>query len=174
VQEVPLAAEKSKLAKGYRQALMAEWSTVRNDPNYPEPLDAEIIPLCDALNAAGFVTESSCCGHGYRNPAVWFEHSTDERIESLARFVIRRESGDYKPHYSVFEKEILFEGYRWALHIHVSDVYGNTPEVESLKKSVQAITEVTRSIEDWFASERAAVTLVANPTDAPYRNEPSY
>ena len=44
--------------------LKMDWDTVRNDPNYEEKLDPEIIPLCDALNRAGFSTTQSCCGHG--------------------------------------------------------------------------------------------------------------
>jgi hypothetical protein len=84
---------------------MADWKVVRNDPDYPEPLDPEIVPLCDALNAAGFVTTSSCSGHGRDWPYVWFEHSTDARIEDLARFVLGTEGEYYRSHFTVWQKD---------------------------------------------------------------------
>jgi hypothetical protein len=128
---------------------MADWSIVRFDPDYPEKLDPEIIPLCDALNAAGFVTTASCCGHVRDWPIVWFEHSTDERTESLARFIIKEEQGDYRPHFSVFRKEILLEGYIWCLEIHCNNVYSDTPQNIVHKEYEQALVKVTQLIDEW-------------------------
>lgn len=128
---------------------MADWKTVRFDPSYVEPLDTEIIPLCDALNAAGFVTTSSCVGHGHSWPHVWFEHSSDERIERLARFVKNREVGDFRPYFTMWQKEILLEGYAWSVEIHVNEVYRDTPGVERVRKENAALACVTLAVRDF-------------------------
>jgi hypothetical protein len=125
---------------------MAEWAVVRYDPSYEEPLDPEIIPLCDALNASGFVTTSSCCGHGQGRPYVCFEHSTDERIESLARFVKAREEVAHRAYWSMWQKEILIEGYAWCVEIHLNNVYAKTPQAEALKEAVSAIAKVAEAV----------------------------
>lgn len=138
---------------------MGDWQTVRYDPAYEEPLDEEIIPLCDALNAAGFVTTASCCGHGSAWPQVWFEHSTDERIESMARFVLAREQGDYRPFSSIFRKEVCREGYAWSLQIHLNRVFADTPKETALNEAKQAMDRVAQSIAAWHKSgvgQRAA------------------
>jgi hypothetical protein len=134
---------------------MADWNTVRFDPTYEEPLDPEIIPLCDALNAARFVTSASCCGHGNAAPRVWFDHSSDERIESLARFVLAREKGDYMPFYSRWQKEILLDEYRWCLAICLNDVYQTTPRGDYLNAAVHALEQVTGAVNAWAAGETA-------------------
>lgn len=134
---------------------MADWQTVRFDPTYIEPLDAEIIPLCDALNAAGFVTTASCWGHGFAWPRVWFEHSTDERIEDLARFVLEPEQVGYAPHTSRFRKEILSDGYSWMLEIHPNDVYVDTPDEESKEKARVALQAVTELVQAWASKQPA-------------------
>jgi hypothetical protein len=128
---------------------MADWNIVRYDPNYIEPLDAEIIPLCDALNDAGFVTVSSCSGHGVNWAHVWFEHSSDERIESLARFVKSKEQGDYRDYFSMWQKEILLDGYMWSVEIQCNNMYGNTPRAEGLKIMISAINQVAAAIRNW-------------------------
>ena len=128
---------------------MADWKMVRFDPNYEEKLDPEIIPLCDALNTAGFVTTSSCCGHGQGWPHVWFEHSTDERIEDLARFVLREEQSNFRPYFSMFQKEIRLDGYAWSLVLHLNNVYSDTPESAALKEAESAITSVAALVEQW-------------------------
>jgi hypothetical protein len=128
---------------------MADWKTVRYDPNWEEKLDPEIIPLCDALNAAGFVTTSSCVGHGESWPHVWFEHSTDERIENLARFVKRTELGDYRPHFSMWQKEILLDGYAWCVEVHINNIYADTPASIATVEIEKALAAVTSTIELW-------------------------
>lgn len=128
---------------------MADWKTARFDPAYGEPLDPEIIPLCDALNAAGFTTTQSCCGHGRDWARVWFEHSSDERIEQMARFVMSQEAGDFRPHFSMFQKEILPQGYLWCLEIHLNDVYSTTPSSKFLELTIQALDKVSNSIAVW-------------------------
>lgn len=132
---------------------MADWKIVRFDPSYEEPMDAEIIPLCDALNAAGFVTTQSCCGHGRDWPRVWFEHSEDKRIEEMARFVMLKERGDFRPHFTLFQKEIELKGYRWMLEIHLNEVYRSTPEYIFMEKANTAIGEVTKTVNDYLLSQ---------------------
>jgi hypothetical protein len=144
---------------------MADWKTVRFDPAYEEKLDPEIIPLCDALNAIGIVTTSSCVGHGHSWPHVWFQHSTDERIERLARFVKATEVGDFRPYFSVWQKEILLPGsaedmllqggtgYAWCVEIHVNDVYGDTPRSVTREKENEALTRVTQAVREFGIRE---------------------
>ncbi len=128
---------------------MADWQMVRFDPAYEEKLDPEIIPLCDALNAAGFVTTASCCGHGYSWPCVWFEHSIDERIESMARFVLQREPMEDVRYFSIFRKEVRLDGYIWSLQIHLVHVYFDTPPSIAQQEAEIAMTEITQAIRDW-------------------------
>lgn len=128
---------------------MAEWSIVRYDPTYEEKIDTEILPLCDALNSAGFVTTASCCGHGRGWPHVWFQHSTDERIEAMARFVMAQQQGDYRPFLPVFQKEILTNGYMWCLEIHLNNVYANTPVDAAMQEAIDALEQVTRAVQVW-------------------------
>jgi hypothetical protein len=132
---------------------MADWKIVRYDPTYAEPLDPEIIPLCDALNNAGFVTISSCCGHGSDWPRVWFEHSTDNKIENMARFVMSKEAGHFRPFFSMFQKEILMVGYIWLLEIHINDMYANTPPLIGLRMAVKAMDSVAQTINAWHNNE---------------------
>jgi tRNA(Phe) wybutosine-synthesizing methylase Tyw3 len=139
---------------------MAEWKTVRYDPNYPESLDPEIIPLCDALNAAGFVTTSSCSGHGGNMWAhVYFEHSTDARIESMARFVKARENVDYHPWFSMFQKEVLLDGYVWSIEVHLNEVYSDTPWQEALRKTGEACNRIAQAIEAWHKSDSGGSSI---------------
>jgi hypothetical protein len=140
---------------------MADWNTVRHDPYYPESLDPEIIPLCDALNTAGFVTTSSCCGHGRDWPHVWFEHSTDARIEALARFVMLREGGDLRPYFSMWQKDIRPDGYAWSLEIHLNKVYQDTtPEVVAMEAEY-ALARTTEAIRVYAAGEALKARMAA-------------
>lgn len=146
------------ISEEVKERIYADWQTVRFDPSYEEPLDTEIIPICDALNAAGFVTSSSCCGHGDRPPRVWFDesdHSDDERVEMLARFVLRREKGDFMPFSSRFQKEIMLDGCRWCLAIYLNNVYQTTSRTDYLKAAVSALEQVTGAINAWAAGEIA-------------------
>ena len=128
---------------------MADWNTARFDPAYEEKIDPEILPLCDALNAAGFVTTASCCGHGKSWPMVCFEHSTDECIERLARFVMAREGWDYRPFFSMWQKEICPDGYAWCVEIHLNDCYADTPVDVATKRAEFAMSQVTVAIQAW-------------------------
>ena len=128
---------------------MADWKTVRYDPTYTEKLDGEVIPLCDALNGAEFVTVSSCSGHGTRRGTIWFEHSNDERIESMARFVLKTTNRDFCSFYVQFQKEILVDGYGWSLMVSPNEVYRSTPENESLGRVVRGFSEVEAAIMKW-------------------------
>jgi len=128
---------------------MADWQTVRYDPTYIEPLDPEIIPLCDALNAAGFVTTSSCCGHGTGWPHVWFEHSSDQRTEAMARFVMATEAGDFRPYFSMWQKEIRADDYAWCVEIHLNGCYQDTPQSVALAMATSAIDSVAAAVAAW-------------------------
>lgn len=128
---------------------MADWNIVRNDPTYEEKLDPEIIPLCDALNAAGFETIASCCGHGQDWPRVWFLHLNDAAVEVMARFVMKSEEGDFRPYFSVFQKEILPKGFRWTIEIHLNNAYASTPTDIFLRDAVAAIGAVAKRIDAW-------------------------
>lgn len=128
---------------------MADWQTVRFDPEYEEPLDPEIIPLCDVPNAAGFVTTSSCAGHGSW-PHVWFEHSTDERIESLARFIIAPERQDCRRFFSLWQKEIRLVGYAWCIELHLNNVYASTPFADMMAEAAYAAEDVARRVREWM------------------------
>src|SRR6266481_4756053 len=138
---------------------MMDWKTVRFDPAYEEKLDPEIIPLCDVLNYAGFVTISSCCGHGYMWPHVWFEHSTDERIERLARFVLAEEKRlteatkdaegvCHFPYFSMWQKEVRLDGYLWSVELHLNNVFHNTQHSEGLTEAVAALNSLTTMVRD--------------------------
>ena len=131
---------------------MADWQTVRFDPTYVEPLDEELLPLLDSLNAAGFTTTSSCCGHGHNWPFVSFEHSTDERIESMARFVLKKSEGNML-YFPRFRKEIWADGYDWAIHLHLIEVFGNTQEQEFLRQSIEAIKIVAGYVDQWAVAQ---------------------
>lgn len=128
---------------------MADWIIVRYDPTYIEPLDVEIIPLCDALNESGFVTTSSCSGHGVNWAHVWFEHSTDKRIESLARFVKAKEQGDYRDYFTMWQKEILLDGYAWCIEIQCNSMYSDTPQAEGMAMMKDAIDKTAAAILEW-------------------------
>jgi hypothetical protein len=128
---------------------MAEWQTVRFDPTYEEPLDPEIIPLLDAMNAAGFVTTASCCGHGVQWPYVVFENTDTARIERMARFVIDREQGDFRPHFTQFQREVLAEGHAWSLTVHLNNVYHDTPPNEALRDAITGMSQVASLITEW-------------------------
>jgi hypothetical protein len=132
---------------------MADWKTVRFDPTYEEKLDEEIIPLCDALNAVGIVTTSSCVGHGHSWPHVWFKHSSDERIERLARFVKSAEAGDYRPYFTMWQKEILDDGYAWSVELHLNDVYHDTPLRVRVEKENEALARITQAVLEFGARE---------------------
>jgi hypothetical protein len=141
---------------------MGDWKTVRYDPNAVEPLDPEIVPLCDAMWAAGFATICSCCGHGVDWPRVWFEHSSDARIEYLARFIFKRETGDFRPFFTTVQKEILLDGYQWLLEIHLNNVYADTPQDVCLREMIRAISEVTESVSAWH-QQQINFQLAAKP-----------
>ena len=125
------------------------WKKVRYEPT-SEPLDKEIISLCDALNNAGFVTISSCSGHGHSWAHVWFEHSSDDRIESMIRFVKNLENVNNREYFSMWQKEIQDEGYQWNVEIHLNGVYGDTPKMTTLKKSEDACNKTALAINEWF------------------------
>jgi hypothetical protein len=140
---------------------------VRYNPTHSEPLDEEIVPLCDALNAAGFVTTSSCCGHGGDWPHVWFEHSSDERIENLARFILTSEAGDpHRRHFTMIQKEIRLEGYAWSLEIHLHDQYTATPPRDALAMARLALEALTAAVVAWSEREAASrLPVRATPND---------
>jgi len=53
---------------------------------YPDDMDAECIPLCDALNAlGGIATTSSCSGHGRAPHRIFFVARTVESLGPILR-----------------------------------------------------------------------------------------
>lgn len=57
---------------------------------YPADMDAECIPLCDALNALpGISTLQSCCGHGRGPHLIWFSAGSVESLRPV--LVVARE-----------------------------------------------------------------------------------
>lgn len=61
--------------------------------NYPDGMDAECIPLCDALNALpGIRTFESCCGHDVRPHWIFF---TAKKIENLRPILVAASSGGW-------------------------------------------------------------------------------
>jgi hypothetical protein len=132
---------------------MADWQTVRFDPSYEEKLDPEIVQLCDAFNAAGIITASSCCGHGFMWPHVWFESGqNDAHIEKMARFVLKDEVGDNRRHFSSFSKEVRLDGYAWKLVVHLNNMFIDTPLEEGLKEAVLALDRITLAVIAWQQS----------------------
>lgn len=52
---------------------------------YPDDMDPECVPLCDALNMLpGIRTTSSCCGHGEREFTVFFAADTVAALVPIA------------------------------------------------------------------------------------------
>ena len=129
---------------------MADWKTVRFDPTYEESLDAPIVPLCDALQAAGFNTLSSCCGHGHGWPHVfWDDSAPDARCEALARFLLAKAGGDYRPSRPEVAKCIQEVGHTWMLEIHVHGMYANTPVDEAMRLTIEAINATAEHVAEF-------------------------
>ena len=140
---------------------MADWATVRYDPAWEEKLDDEIVPLCDALNDAGFVTTHSCCGHGSAWAYVGIEHRDEARIERLARFIMARQSTDYFPHLTDFSKDIVDKcvqpcGYLWRMQVRVHSMYADTPASEGLAAMAAALDANTALVREFAAQEPSA------------------
>ncbi len=58
--------------------------------NYPDSMDTECIPICDALNALpGIKTHESCCGHGVHPHRIFF---CAETIPSLRPILVAARS----------------------------------------------------------------------------------
>lgn len=129
---------------------MAAWQTVRFDPSYEEPLDPEIVDLCDALNEAGFETTDSCCGHGADWPRVWWSGLVpDQRCEALARFLLDRFSFDYCPFTPWVSKGIEKVGHYWKLEIHLHRVFATTPPMETLREAIAAMWAVANAVREF-------------------------
>ena len=55
---------------------------------YPEDIDQECIPLCDALNSLpGISTISSCCGHREHPHRIFFESDSVACLAPVLRNV---------------------------------------------------------------------------------------
>jgi len=89
-----------------------DWKTVRYDPDYEDRWTQRMIPLCDAPLKCRPVHYNLIMRWSWHTlgPYVQFEHSSDERIERLARFVKGTEHFDYRPYFTMWEKEILEDG----------------------------------------------------------------
>lgn len=133
---------------------MTTWEETKKELAETEPLDPEVIRLCDALNAAGFVTEASCSGHGGQRLMVWFEHSTDARIEQMARFVISKLEQPYSVR---IRKQIYGKPgeYNWSIEVNHWDIWAETPQDKALKMWEEGANEVARLISLWTVDEAA-------------------
>lgn len=66
-----------------------------SDPAYPENMDAECIPLCDALNQLqGVVTTESCCGHKKDNFRIWLKVDA-EAVAKMLPFLAQLVATNY-------------------------------------------------------------------------------
>ena len=55
---------------------------------YPDNMDLECIPICEALNALpGVQTTESCCGHGQYRFTVFFSCTSFETLKRIARAI---------------------------------------------------------------------------------------
>jgi tRNA(Phe) wybutosine-synthesizing methylase Tyw3 len=55
---------------------------------YPGDMDADCIPLCDALNALpGICTVESCCGHGIDTHRIFFTVVLVEHLSPILRSI---------------------------------------------------------------------------------------
>jgi hypothetical protein len=135
---------------------MADWKNFGTPEWDEEPVDPEIIPLCEALNQAGFTTFASCSGHGYQWPCIWFEHSSDERIESMARFVLQYVNHDYPPYSCRIRKQIHHNigDYSWSIEIQPSGVSGDTPPDISLRRVSDSVDSIVYLIKVWHEIEQ--------------------
>ena len=102
--------------------------------NKVEPVDDEVIPLCDALNAlTGIETISSCCGHGYAPFRVYF---TAANLDSLRPILV-----------AIDESEI------WRLRVSMAT--GNMEIYFALDGQKESYTEA-----NYLAAKLAAVDAV--------------
>jgi hypothetical protein len=135
---------------------MSDWSRLNSEDWGEEPLDPEVFKLCEALNNAGFITFTSCSGHGFQRPMVWFEHSNDERIEEMSRFVIAElENSDF--HISVRIRKQIYKDlgdYDWSIEVSHWDIYSDTPHETALKMFEAASDKVAELINSWYNSTK--------------------
>jgi hypothetical protein len=74
---------------------------------YKGKMDAEVVSLCDALNACpGIITFESCCGHGKDPFSIYFYATDPVGLFFVTRCADRR----YWKH-----------GHRWTIHLSVGD-----------------------------------------------------
>lgn len=75
---------------------------------YPNDIDAELVPLLDAMNSLpGIETRSSCCGHGGAPVRIWFRARDPKGLFFLTRCVDHR--------YWKY-------GYQWSIALSVGDM----------------------------------------------------
>jgi len=149
----------TKNIQGENLKALTSYYKVRDNPDYSEKLDPEIIPLCDALNTVGFATIASCSGVGHHSsswPSVWFEHSDDERIENMARFVMLQTKELFERFFVQFSKvldDVDGDGYHWYLVVHLTKVFGDSPIEVSREETVYAVAQVSQAIAEWARME---------------------
>lgn len=140
---------------------MTEWNVVRYDTTWEEKIDPEILPLCDALNAAGLTTLSSCCGHGQDWPHVIMSGSIpDDKYERLQRYLLANCAQCSNIYLPCMRKDIVGlghldaeMGHYWDLEIHASEVYRDTP-IGQVRAIYEVILDyVTSQVELWARTE---------------------
>jgi hypothetical protein len=135
---------------------MTDWNTVRFDPAWEEKIDPEILPLCDALNAAGIETIGSCAGHGCWPYVLITGKIPDSRIESLARHLLTYRGWCCVKYVPVVSKIIELVGsvqapcgHYWSIELHLSETYKDTPLSTVWDMNAQMFAFVTREIGVW-------------------------
>jgi len=136
---------------------MTNWKTVRFDPTWEEPIDPEILPLCDALNAAGLETIGSCWGHCRDWPyALISGNIADEQAECLQRYLLAHCDECEVNYLPCMRKDIVSigsveaeNGHYWDLEIHASELYCDTPAADVGKAYLRILDHVVSLIRDW-------------------------
>jgi len=137
-------------------------------PEHTEPVDTEIIPLCDALNAAGFRTNCSCWGHGRLNnePSVCM-FCTIEQAEALDIHLREASEKDLTAEgLGVWQACLMMHlapwGHEWEIQVRAHDLYCDSTPDDVYEKRLHAVKQATAAVLSYahepVASERTIVT----------------
>ncbi len=107
-----------------------------NKMEYPEDIDKECIPLCDAINKIkGLKTTESCCGHGKDEFRIWFSVNKDNELELLLYYI-----------------DSCHVGFNWEVKLHTDcsmckPKYGLYSLTKG-KKAYKEANKIAKAIED--------------------------
>lgn len=147
---------------------MSSWEETKKELAVTEPLDPEVIPLCDALNAAGFVTTSSCSGHGTQRLMIWFKHSTDDRIEDMSRYLLRSlrersrpypDCNEWNPYGLRIRKQIYEDpgDYSWSIEVDHWGMHADCLGPPALEKVAAATNAIAGLVMEWLNGKNKEV-----------------